>query len=320
MLTNKMLSAVVVCYRDEGNIPALYERLSKALAEVTPNWEIIYVNDASPDRSEDILRELAHKDPHLTVIIQSRNFGAQAAFTAGMEQTLGDAVILLDGDLQDPPEIIPQFVEKWLQGWEVVYGVRRRREQSMGKLNEWLYHQFYVLFNKLSYMKVPIDAGEFSLIDRKAVEWMNALPERDRLLRGLRAWVGFKQIGVEYVRPERFWGKSTNSFWKNLRWAKRAIFSFSYLPLEWISFIALLVTGIAALAILVYVILALFYPAPHGFLTTLVVILFLGAIQLLSLGVIAEYLAKILEEVKQRPRSIAREIINDHRKHPTSSS
>ena len=232
----------------------------------------------------------------------------------------GEGVILWGGDLQDPPEIIPQFVEKWLQGWEVVYGVRRRREQSMGKLNEWLYHQFYVLFNKLSYMKVPIDAGEFSLIDRKAVEWMNALPERDRLLRGLRAWVGFKQTGVEYVRPERFWGKSTNSFWKNLRWAKRAIFSFSYLPLEWISFIALLVTGIAALAILVYVILALFYPAPHGFLTTLVVILFLGAIQLLSLGVIAEYLAKILEEVKQRPRSIAREIINDHRKHPTSSS
>ncbi|MEW6610908.1 MAG: glycosyltransferase family 2 protein [Patescibacteria group bacterium] len=318
MLTDKMLSTVVVCYRDEGNIKALYERLSRTLANITPNWEIIYVNDASPDNSESILRELASYDSHLTVIIQSRNFGAQAAFTAGMVQALGDAVILLDGDLQDPPEIIPQFVEKWLQGWEVVYGVRRRREQSMGRINEWLYHQFYVLFNKLSYMKVPVDAGEFSLIDRRAVDWMNALPERDRLLRGLRAWVGFKQTGTEYVRPERYWGKSTNSFWKNLRWAKRAIFSFSYLPLEWISFIALVVTGFAGLAILIYVILAFFYPAPHGFLTTLIVILFLGAIQLLSLGVIAEYLAKIFEEVKQRPRSITREIINNHRKNPTS--
>jgi len=313
-LTDKMLSAVVVCYRDEGNIKALYERLAKSLAEITPKWEIIYVNDASPDNSENILRELAEKDTHLTVINQARNFGAQAAFTAGMVQSLGDAVVLMDGDLQDPPEVIPEFVKKWKEGFDVVYGVRRKREKSMGKLNEWLYHQFYVLFNKLSVMRVPVDAGEFSLIDRKAVEWMNALPERDRLLRGLRAWVGFRQIGVEYVRPERFWGTSTNSFWKNLRWAKRAIFSFSFLPLEWISFIAIFVTGIAALAILVYLVLAIFYPAPHGFLTTLVVILFLGAIQLLSLGVIAEYLAKIFEEVKGRPRYITREIINDHRK------
>lgn len=309
-----MLSVVVVCYRDEGNIKALYERLANVLSEITPRWEIIYTNDASPDASEAILRELAAKDPRLTVINQARNFGAQAAFTAGMVQSIGDAVILMDGDLQDPPEVILDFVKKWNEGYDVVYGVRRRREKSMGKLNEWLYHQFYTLFNKLSVMRVPIDAGEFSLIDRKAVDWMNALPERDRLLRGLRAWVGFKQTGVEYVRPERYWGKSTNSFWKNLRWAKRAIFSFSFLPLEWISFVALFVTGIAALTILAYVILSIFYPSPRGFLTTLTVILFLGAIQLLSLAVIAEYLAKIFEEVKARPRYITREIINDHRK------
>ena len=310
-----MLSVVATCYRDEGNIRPLYEHLTKAFAEITPNYEIIFVNDASPDNSDQILRELAASDPHVTVIIQARNFGAQAAFTAGMVQAIGDAVILMDGDLQDPPLLIGKFVEKWLEGYEVVYGVRRRREKSMGKLNEYLYHLFYVLFRRLSYVKMPLDAGEFSLIDRKAVEWMNALPERDRLIRGLRAWVGFRQIGVEYTRPERHWGVSTNSFFKNIRWAKKAIFSFSYAPLEWVSYLAGFVTIMSLLGILFYIGTFFIEPdVPRGTTTIFVLVLFLGSIQLLSLGVIAEYLGRIFEETKQRPRYITREILNDHRK------
>lgn len=305
---------MVVCYRDEGNIQTLYERLSSALGALTSSYEIIYVNDCSPDGSEAILRELARRDPRLTVINQSRNFGAQAAFTAGMAQAVGDGVILMDGDLQDPPELIQEFVKKWNEEYEVIYGVRRRREKSMSSLNQWLYHQFYVLFNTLSYVKMPLDAGEFSLIDRKAVDCMNALPERDRLMRGLRAWVGFKQIGVDYVRPERHWGTSTNSFFRNLRWAKKAIFSFSYVPLEWISHLAVFFTVLSFLGMLFYLISFFLVPdIPRGTTTIFILILLLGSIQLLSIAVIAEYVGRIFEETKQRPRYITREIINDHR-------
>lgn len=318
MLTDKKISAVVVCYRDTGSIRALYARLSNVLMEITPDYEIIYVNDASPDDSEGILRELAAKDDRLTIINQARNFGAQAAFTAGMVQALGDAVIVMDGDLQDPPEIIAEFVKKWRAGYDVVYGVRRRREKSLGRLNTWLYHQFYRLFNRLSYVKMPLDAGEFSLMDRKVVGWLNTLPERDRLIRGLRSWVGFRQAGVEYVRPERFSGTSTNSFFKNLRWARKAIFSFSYAPLEWVSMLASIVTILSLCAMLFYIATFFLFPdVPQGFTTIFVLVLFLGSVQLLSISVVAEYVGRIFEETKQRPRYVTREIINDHRKADT---
>jgi polyisoprenyl-phosphate glycosyltransferase len=260
------------------------------------------------------LREIAAKDPRVTVIIQSRNFGAQAAFTAGMVQSTGDAVILMDGDLQDPPELIPEFVAKWNEGYDVVYGIRRRREKSMGRLTQWLYHMFYVVFQKLSYVKIPTDAGEFSLIDRKAVDWINVLPERDRLLRGLRAWVGFRQTGVEYVRPERYSGTSTNSLWKNLRWARKAVFSFSYAPLEWVSTLAAVTMLLSCIGILFYVGAFFLAPgAPSGITTIFVLVLFLGSVQLLSISIIAEYIGRIFEETKGRPRYITREILNDHR-------
>ena len=315
MLTNKKISAVVVCYRDEGNIREMYRRLSLVLPKITPDYEIIYVNDASSDNSGEILRELASMDANFTVVTHSRNFGAQAAFTSGMMQSLGDAVIIMDGDLQDPPELLEEFVKKWLAGFEVVYGERRKREKSMGKINELLYHLFYVVFDKMSYVRVPRDTGEFSLMDRKVVDWINSLPERDRLIRGLRAWVGFRQIGVSYVRPERFWGKSTNSIFKNLKWAKKAIFSFSYIPLEFISQIAFFTFLISVSAIIFYVIIYFIRPEPpQGFLTLLVVSLFLGSIQLLSLSIIGEYIGRMFEETKGRPRFIIRDILNDHRK------
>ena len=314
MLTDKMLSVVVVCYRDAGSVRALYERLTKTLQSLTSSYEIIYVNDASPDESATILNALAQEDPRLTVIHQARNFGAQAGFTAGMVQAMGNAVILMDGDLQDPPELIGDFVQKWQEGYEVVYGVRRKREKSMGRLNELLYHLFYVVLNSLSYVRIPLDAGEFSLMDRRVVDKVNALPERDRLIRGLRAWVGFRQTGVPYTRPERYAGTSTNSFFRNTKWARKAICSFSYAPLEWVSLLAGLMVLLSVVGMIFYIVTFFAYPeVPRGLTTIFVLVLFLGSIQLFSLSVIAEYLGRIFEETKQRPRYITREIVNDHR-------
>ncbi|MDP3026141.1 MAG: glycosyltransferase family 2 protein [Nanoarchaeota archaeon] len=315
-LTSKKLSVVVVCYKDELNIIALYTRLTRVLKEITQDYEIIYINDASPDNSKSILENLALKDKRLTVITHSRNFGAQAGFTSGMVQSLGDAVIIMDGDLQDPPELIPEFVKKWLEGYKVVYGTRKTREKSMGKLNEWMYHQFYILFNKTSYVSMPLDAGEFSLMDKVVVDYINLLPERDRLIRGLRAWVGFKHIGIPYVRPERYDRRksvSTRGFLSAFRWARKAIFSFSYKPLEWITYLALSITFLAFLGILYYIILYFIAGAPQGFATLIVIILFFSAIQLLTLSVMGEYIGKIFEEVKLRPRYIIQEITNNHR-------
>ena len=313
-LTNKKISIVVVCYKDELNIEALYSRLKKVMEELTPDYEIIYVNDASPDNSETILRRLAENDPKLIVINHSRNFGAQAAFTSGMIQSLGDAVILMDGDLQDPPELILEFVKKWIEGYKVVYGTRKNREASMGKVKEWIYHQFYIIFKKLSYIDIPMDAGEFSLMDRVVVNYMNSLPERDRFIRGLRAWIGFNSTGISYTRPERYDGRtsvSTKGLISAFRWARKAIFSFSYKPLEWITYLALSTTFLAFLGIIYFIVFHFIKGAPQGFATTIVVILFFASIQLLTLGIIGEYIGRIFEEVKGRPRYIIREIIND---------
>lgn len=317
MITNKKISVIPIAYKDEGNIEELYKRLSTTLTEITPDYEIIYVNDASPDQSQAILEKLAKKDKHLIVILHSRNFGAQSAFTTGMKYATGDAVVIMDGDLQDPPSLIKNFVKKWLDGYQVVYGIRRKRENSMGRIWESIYHLFYVVFNKLSYVKVPLDAGDFSLMDRRVVDQINALPEKDRFIRGLRAWVGFKQVGVSYSRPERFAGKgvSTNSIFKGLAWARKAIFSFSYAPLEWVFYLALLSVVFFILAIFVYVILYFSIPsAPRGFMTLLLAVLFIGSVQLTVLAIICEYLRRIFEEIKNRPHAIINTIINKNRK------
>ncbi len=317
MLTRKTISVIPIAYRDEGNIEELYKRTTQVLKKITPNYEIVYVNDASPDNSQELLKRLAKKDKRLTIICHSRNFGAQNAFTTGLRHAIGDAVVIMDGDLQDPPQLIEEFVKKWLEGYQVVYGARRKREKSMGKIWEQIYHLFYVVFNKLSYIKVPLDAGDFSLMDRKVVDQINMLPEKDRFIRGLRAWVGFRQIGVDYIRPERFWGQgvSTNSLRKGLQWARRAIFSFSYAPLEWVFYVALFSVAISLLAILFYLVLYFFIPdSPKGFLTLLIAVLFIGSVQLVVLSIVCEYLRRIFEEVKARPSAIVKEIINNHNK------
>jgi dolichol-phosphate mannosyltransferase len=312
VLTDKLISVVIACYRDAGNVHEMYSRLTSVLPQVAANYEIIFVNDNSPDNAEEILLEIAGHDAHVTVISHSRNFGSQMAFTSGMRQSLGDAVILMDGDLQDPPETIPVLVAEWAKGYDVVYGVREQRREN--PLMEQARKLFYRLYRRLSYIDVPVDAGDFSVMSRRVVDAMLQMPERDRFLRGLRSWVGFRQTGVPYVRAARFAGESTNSLLENVRWAKRGIFSFSYRPLELISLMALMVTFLAGAAIVIYFILYFVIPnAPHGYLTLLVAILLLGAVQLFSLSIIAEYLGRVFEEVKQRPQFIVRSIANDHR-------
>ena len=312
MLTLKTVSVVVACYRDAGSVKEMYRRLTETLAQVTPSYEIIFVNDASPDNAEELLNEIAAEDNRVTVISHSRNFGSQMAFTSGMRQSVGEAVVLMDGDLQDPPEVLPALFAEWVKGYDVVYGVRTSRAEDarMQALRRW----FYRVYRRLSYVDVPLDAGDFSVMSRRVVDSILLMPERDRFLRGLRSWVGFHQTGVPYVRAERFAGESTNSWLDNIRWAKRAIFSLSYQPLELIALLAFIVTLLTAIAIVVYMLLYFAIPdAPRGFMTLLVAVLFIGAVQLFSLSIIAEYLGRIFEEVKQRPHFIVRNIVNDHR-------
>ena len=306
----KTVSAVIACYKDAKSIPLMHSRLTEVFKKIGCKYEIIFVNDGSPDDSEKILEEICAKDINTIAIIHSRNFDSQNAFTTGMKYAIGDAVVLLDGDLQDPPELIEKFVEKWIKGYDVVYGSRVNREASF--IMNFSYKLFYRIFDKLSYIKIPLNAGDFSLMDKKVVNALNLLNESDRFIRGMRAWVGFKQIGVPYVRPERKFGKSTNNIFKNLRWAKRGIFSFSYLPLEIMSLFSYFIFLLSVLAILIYILLYFIKAdAPAGITTLIVLVLFLGSLQLLSISILSEYISKILDETKKRPTSIIKKIINN---------
>jgi glycosyltransferase involved in cell wall biosynthesis len=304
------ISAVIACYRDAEAVPIMYARLVATFGEIGCDYEIIFVNDGSPDNAREVLAELAAGDPKVVVINHARAFGSQSAFTSGMQIATGDAVVLLDGDLQDPPELIPEFVKHWLAGYDVVYGERVKREAT--RFMQFAYRGFYRIFRRLAYVNIPVDAGDFGLIDRRVVDAMNALPEKHRFMRGLRAWVGFKQLGVPYVRPERMFGTSTNSLRKNLGWARRAILSFSYAPLDVITALALVTVVVAAMALVIEVVVRIVNPtaAPKGITTVIVVVLFIGGIQMLCLAIIGSYLAHMYEEVKGRPPFVVESILN----------
>jgi glycosyltransferase involved in cell wall biosynthesis len=304
------ITAVIACYRDAPAVPIMHERLVATFASIGCDYEIIFVNDGSPDNAREVLAELAARDPNVVVINHARAFGSQSAFTSGMRIATGDAVVLLDGDLQDPPEVIPEFVEKWREGYDVVYGIRVQREAP--RHMQLFYKSFYRVFKRMAYVDVPVDAGDFGLVDRRVVDAINALPETHRLMRGLRAWVGFKQIGVPYVRPERMFGTTTNNFRKNLGWARRAIVSFSYAPLDLITGLALSIVALSFFAIFVQLVLRIVAPdaAPRGVTTLILIVLFLGGIQLLCLSIIGSYLAHVYEEVKRRPPFVVESILN----------
>jgi len=306
----KKLSAVIACYRDAPAVPIMYNRLCAVFKKIGVDYEIIFVNDNSPDNAREVLAELAERDKKVVVINHTRNFGSQSAFTSGMTIASGDAVILLDGDLQDPPELIEPFFQKWQEGYDVVYGVRVKRKATM--FLQIAYKAFYRLFRAAAYVPIPLDAGDFSLLDRRVVNALNSLPESNRFLRGLRTWVGFRQTGVSYVRPERMFGRTTNSLMKNLGWARKAILSFSYAPLEVITFLAFITVGLSLLGIVFQIGLRLLAPqlVPSGFSTLIILILFIGGIQLMCLSIIGSYLAHIYDEVKRRPPFIIESILN----------
>lgn len=307
-MVKKKISAIIACYKDEKAIPYMYDRLTKTFNKIKVNYEIIFVNDGSPDDTENILKEIVKKDSHVIAVNHSRNFSSQMAFTSGMDIATGNAIVFLDGDLQDPPEIIKKFYNKWLEGYDVVYGIRTKREAPF--LMQVAYKSFYRIFHKMSYISIPLDAGDFSLIDRKVVDALKTFPERDRFLRGLRAWVGFKQTGITYTRPERMFGKTTNNFLKNFNWATKGIFSFSYIPLQLMTLLSLGVFLLSIIGIIYQITAKLLFPdsAPKGSTTIIVSVLFIGSIQLLGISILGEYIGKIFEEVKQRPKYIIKSI------------
>ena len=318
--TKHSVSAVIACYKDEPAIPIMYERLKQAFTKLNIDYEIIFVNDCSPDDSEEAIRAISRNDRRVLGISHSRNFGSQAAFRSGMEVASKNSCVLLDGDLQDPPEIIEQFVSSWREGYDVVYGRRVKREATL--FMQAAYKLFYRTFDYFSYLKIPHDAGDCSLLDRRVVEAILRFPERDLFLRGVRAYAGFRQVGVDYVRPERRFGISTNSFWKNLGWAKKGILSFTYVPLTILSVSALFLFALSVVLMLAEVVMKIVSPslAPKGFATVLLLVLFFGSLNLLAIGVVGEYLAKIFEEVKQRPHFIRRSVIRDGEVRVTSQS
>lgn len=305
----RSVSAIIACYKDEPAIPIMYTRLTEVFTKLGVDYEIIFVNDCSPDDSANVIQGISAKDPHVVGISHSRNFGSQMAFRSGMELCTKDSVVLLDGDLQDPPELIEQFYREWEQGWDVVYGRRVRREMPWfwGQM----YKGFYRVFAAFSYVPMPRDAGDFSLMDRRVVGWLLNCPERDLFVRGLRAYVGFRQTGVDYVRPERMFGRSTNNLLKNIGWAKKGIFSFSDTPLTMLTAAGVVLLMLSVLAASIMVVLKVFRPdiAPRGATSMLVTTLFFGSLNLFAIGLVGEYVAKIMAEVKGRPRLIRSELI-----------
>jgi len=310
-MKNKKISVIVSCFNEEKNIKEIYTRISKVFNKLDYNHEIIFVDNSSEDRSKKIYEELVKKDKNVKVIIMSRNFGSpQPSFIAGLENSSGDAAVLLHGDIQDPPEMISEFIKKWENGYQVVYGVRKFRK-GYGFLMNFFYKSFYFLLQKLSYIKIPLDAGDFSLIDKVVIKELLKMEEYDYYLRCLRAYVGFDQIGIEYVRDSRKQGRSNENLFTGLWWAKTIIINFSLKPLEIISKMAMVVMAFSFVFIFVNIAMILVNRnSPPGIPTIVILILFLGGIQLLSISIIAEYLAKIFLEIKRRPKYIIRKKIN----------
>jgi dolichol-phosphate mannosyltransferase len=305
----KSVSAIVACYKDEQAIPVMHALLVSVFNRLGLDYEIIFVNDSSPDNSAEVIREISARDPHVIGITHSRNFGSQSAFRSGMELASKEACILLDGDLQDPPEIIEDFVREWRAGADVVYGRRVKREMPL--ILEAFYRGFYQLFAAMSEVPIPKDAGDFSLMDRSVVYWVLQCEERDAFLRGLRAYVGFKQVGVDYVRPERMFGKSTNNWVKNIGWAKKGIFSFSRLPLHLLTAFGGLASVGAIMLGITAVLIRIFVPesTPKGITFLSLLVMLFGSFTILGIGLLGEYIGKIFEETKARPAFIRRSLI-----------
>lgn len=296
-----VISVIVPVFNEEEVIPELYRRMVAVLSVIGQPWELICVNDGSRDDSLSLLLSLREQDPRVKVINFSRNFGHQIAITAGMDYALGDAIAIIDADLQDPPELIEEMFDKWREGYEVVYAVRaQRRGESRFKL--WTASAFYRLLRRITDVEIPVNTGDFRLIDRQVLLTMRRLREKHRFMRGLSSWVGYRQIGIEYQRAERYAGDTKYPLSKMLRLTLDAITSFSYIPLRLSTYFGFFLAFVSLLGIIVTTVLRL--SGNNAFLgqaSTLVAVLFLGGIQLIFLGIIGEYLARIYDDVKARP-------------------
>jgi Glycosyltransferases involved in cell wall biogenesis len=312
-----LISVVVPCYNEEPVIRETHSRLVSVLEQLEPDeFEIIYVNDGSRDRTLPLLEELQAQDERVRVLSFSRNFGHQIAVTAGLDNAKGDAVVLIDADLQDPPAVILEMVERWRDGYHVVYGMRTDRPGET-RFKLMTAKLFYRLLNRLSDVEIPLDVGDFRLMDRKVVEVLHAMPERDRYLRGMVSWVGFRQIAVMYRREPRFAGESKYPLFKMLKFATDGIISFSIVPLRLAVWAGVFAIGIALAGIIYALIVRLYFSETHwvrGWTSTFVAILFLGGVQLIFLGFIGEYIGRIYGEVKGRPLYILQERLGFEKK------
>src|SRR5689334_19805420 len=305
-------SIVAPIYNELDNIPELYRRVKEVMDSTGESWELILVDDGSTDGSTERIRELAAKDKAIRPVIFARNFGHQIAVTAGLDYSRGDAVVIIDADLQDPPELILEMAKKWREGYEVVYAVRAEREgESLFKL--WTASLFYRLIYRITDVKIPLDTGDFRLMDRKVVDVLKQMPERHRFPRGMSAWVGFRQIGVDYKRAARVAGETKYPFRKMFRLALNAITSFSYFPLQVATFFGFVSAGLSILAIpiVAYMRLVAGSQAFFGQATTLIAVLFFGGVQLISLGILGEYIGRLYDEAKGRPLYIVRDAPKD---------
>ena len=302
-----LLSVVVPCYNEEEVIPITHNRLIFVLEEITPQFELIYIDDGSQDETPNHLRQLQQHDQRVKVVLLSRNFGHQMAITAGLDHVSGDAVVLIDADLQDPPEVIKEMVNRWYEGYDVVYGVRTDR-QGETPFKLWSAKAFYRMMNRLSDVPIPLDTGDFRLMDRRVVEALKIMPERDRFLRGMVSWVGFRQVAVSYQRSPRIAGVSKYPLFKMIRFAADGILSFSLVPLRIAIWVGLLTVALSFLGILYALFVRLFTLSwVPGWTISFIAILFIGGIQLIFLGVIGEYIGRIYREDKRRPLYLVRE-------------
>jgi dolichol-phosphate mannosyltransferase len=301
------LSVVIPVYNEEENLPILRRRLGQVLDQTEMTYELVFVDDGSRDASLGLLRAFANDDPRVVVVELARNFGHQVAISAGLDHARGAGVIVMDADLQDPPEVLPQFIAQWRAGHDVVYAIREQRKE--GWLKRAAYAAFYRLLQRVANIEIPLDAGDFCIMDRRVVDLLVGMPERNRFVRGIRSWVGLDQVGLAYERHARHAGRPKFTLTRLIYLALDGLVSFSYVPLRVITMLGLSVSILS-------IVLALFYAVkkltvglnPPGFATLIVAIFFLAGMQLITIGVIGEYVGRIFEEVKRRPLYIVRQV------------
>ncbi|MBO9542048.1 glycosyltransferase family 2 protein [bacterium] len=305
-----VVSVIIPIFNEEEIIAELYRRMTVVMEGMAEPYELVLVNDGSRDTSLQKMQELAAKDQRLKIVDFSRNFGHQVAITAGMDHASGEAIVIIDADLQDPPEVIPRLVERWREGYDVVYAVRAKRHGDTF-FKRVTAAGFYRILHRITSVDIPVDTGDFRLMSRRAVDALKQVRERHRFIRGLVSWIGFKQIGVEFVREERFAGETKYPLKKMLKFAFDGITSFSFLPLQLATYLGFFASLLAFLGIFAVVGLKLFTSLPlPGWASLMVCTLLLGGVQLITLGIIGEYIGRIYDEVKQRPLYFTKDLVN----------